>query len=31
VGDLSPERELLGIDDVEYGIEQLMRALLDTD
>jgi pre-rRNA-processing protein TSR3 len=31
MGDLSPERELLGIDDVEYGIEQLMRALLDTD
>jgi len=27
IGDLSPERELLGIDDVDYGLSQLMKAL----
>ena len=31
VGDLSPERELLGVDDVYGGLEQLMRALASRD
>ncbi len=31
VGDLSPERELLGIDYVDYGLERLMRALINND
>ncbi|WP_243675898.1 hypothetical protein [Vulcanisaeta distributa] len=30
-GDLSPERELLGVDDVEHGLEQLMMALTRND
>ncbi len=30
-GDLSPERELLGVDDVEHGLEQLMIALTRND
>jgi pre-rRNA-processing protein TSR3 len=31
MGDLLPERELLGIDDVYYGLTQIMNALLSTD
>ncbi|ADN49819.1 DUF367 family protein [Vulcanisaeta distributa] len=30
-GDLSPERELLGVDDVDNGLEQLMRVLTNGD
>ncbi len=30
-GDLSPERELLGVDDVDNGLEQLMKALANGD
>ncbi|WP_460173954.1 DUF367 family protein [Vulcanisaeta sp. JCM 14467] len=31
VGDLSPERELLGVDAVDHGLEQLMKALTSSD
>ncbi len=31
MGDLSPERELLGVDDVDNGLEQLMKALANGD
>ncbi len=31
VGDLSPERELLGVDDVDHGLEQIMKALVGRD